>query len=84
MIYIFSGKKIKEHMEFDLSGTFLIKTKNLSLISFIVPDIVYLALYIYTLDIVPNIMYRIIKWGLKRLSNDVSCDMFWCIKKLPF
>ena len=36
-------------MEFDLSGTFLIKTKNLSLISFIVPDIVYLALYIYTL-----------------------------------
>ena len=70
------GKEIKEYIEFEFSDIFLIKSKNLSSISF--------TWTFFFLDPVPDILYRMTKWGLNRLSNDVLCDMFWCINKLLF
>ena len=39
---------------------------------------------VFFLDLAPDILYRMIKCDLNRLSNNASYDIIWCNKELPF
>ena len=66
----------QRYFDLNMKNKFL---KNLSSISF-----TWTLVLVVFLGLVPDIVYRMIKWGLSRLSNDVLCYMFCCIKKLSF
>ena len=56
-------KTEQRYFDLNVKNRFL---KNLRLIS-----LTWTLILVYFLDIVPDIVHRMIKWGLKRLSNDV-------------
>ena len=69
-------KTQQRYFDLNMNNKFL---KNLSLMYF-----TWNLILLIFFDHVSDIVYRMIKWVLNRLSKDVLCDILWWIKELPF